>query len=191
MNEIGVSNVPTAIRPGSAVRGKVDARFLLILWCARRAFFPLLWFGLAVASGALLLVRNVDADEMTAEIELLSSQGDLFGAILSPFAGIALAFFWRIGVAFVAFLAAYPLARGHRLIRTADQSALSYYFRTWWDRLFLTRAYRAVRWTWAVRVEAVALAPRMGRTSNLCALILRWLGWVLFVLWIGILVAAA
>lgn len=175
-----------AISPSAVVRSRTDAKMLLGLWCARRAFFPLLLLGIVVATVVIMLVQSVGVDQLNAELERVSAQGNLLATLLSPFAGIALAILWRLAVAGVAFAAAYPSARPHQLVRTADRSRISYSFRTWWDRLFLTRAYRAVRWTWAARVEATRIAPQAGRFADFAERILRWLGWALLVGWLAI-----
>lgn len=177
-----------AIEPSVAVRGMTDARVLLALWGARRAFFPLLCLGLVIASVVIIVVRNVGVDEFTTELERVSDEGNLLPTLLSPFAGIAFALVWRIGVAWVALATTYPLARRHRMARSADRTRLSYAFRSWWDRWFLMRSYRAMRWTWAVRVEAATTDPRAGRIADVGERVLRWSGWALLagvvVVWI-------
>lgn len=179
------------ITPAMAISGPVDARILLGLRCARRAFFPLLWLGLAGATVWILLVRDLGAAELEAEISRLSEDGGLAAAILSPMAGVAFAFLWRIGVALTALAFAYPLTRGIDTQHYPDASVLGGRWRLVWDRWYWTRAYRALRWTWAVRAEAVDRAGTSGRWLDLGERLVRVSGYVLLVSWLVMVMVAA
>jgi hypothetical protein len=174
-----------------AISGPIDARILLGLRCARRAFFPLLWLGLAGATVWILVVRDLGAAELEEELLGLSEDNGLFQAILSPLAGVAFAFLWRIGVALAALGVAYPLTRGIDTQHYPDASALGGRWRLVWDRWYWTRAYRALRWTWAVRAEAIDRAGTSGPWLDLCERLVRVSGYVLVVAWLVMLVAAA
>ncbi|SDR85103.1 hypothetical protein SAMN04489860_0214 [Paraoerskovia marina] len=132
------------VLPGLYIRpGRFDPAALLFLRVFRRAVWPLLFIGAAIAwvSG-----------EFTAQsLERLTSPAEFLGAILSPLVTLAVAIALRIVVNFLGLLLATPLARsawvpGHEA-------------RTWGKRMYdlgyLSSGYRAVRWSWAVQAEAV------------------------------------
>lgn len=176
--------------PAVALReGTFDATVLLLLWCARRAFFPLLWLGLTSATVAIGVIGR-DPGGLEARVEELQASGDWLGALLSPLVGVIIAFALRIAVAGLSFAAAYPLSRWNTPSDYAEGRRSGSRLRLWRDRLYLTRAYRALRWTWAVRRVAVdRLGPTGGRLAR-CDAILRWGGIAAFALFVVTTIAA-
>lgn len=150
MTDVARLDPALALRDGSA-----DAAALLTLWTLRRAVYPLLWVGTAVAAVAGRL-DDFDAAQF-------QSVGTLVGAALSPLVGIVVAVGLRILTSWMALAWSYPLARDAQA--TAPHGARGR-FRpgVWFDRLYLTRAYRQWRWTTAVRGLA---AVRLGRPGQL------------------------
>jgi hypothetical protein len=178
------------ITPELAISGPADARILLGLRCAKRAFYPLLWLGLAGATVWIMVVGNLGPLELEEEVIRLREDGALFAAILSPMAGVALALLWKIGVALAAWVLAYPLTRGSRLDDYQGRSRVGRMRRLWWDRLYWTRAYRALRWTWVVRDAAIDRAGEHARWLTTCEQLIRVSGYALFVAWLVLLVIA-
>lgn len=172
------------ITPDMAIAGPTDARVLLSLRCAKRAFLPLLWLGSMAATIWILVISDLGPDELQAELDRVSGEGNLLSAILSPMAGVAFALLWRIGVAFAALVVAYPLTRGSSLADYEGVSKPGAIRRMWWDRWYWMRAYRALRWTWAVRTAALERAGASARWFDLAEKLLRVLGYALFVAWI-------
>ncbi len=141
------------VQPGSALLpGRADSTTVLLLWASRRAFWPLLLFGVAAA------VAFGDLEEGSA-LEL-TTPGELLRALLSPLAGVAVAVLLRIAVAWLALLAAWPLSRW---IRPEGPRPWRQVYRDWIDRWRLAQAYRSLRWTWGVREEATARLGLLGR----------------------------
>lgn len=164
-----------ALRPGD-----IDPHVVLLLWCLRKTFYPLLWTGLSV--GVIVLG---DVDALGRELEGLDTPQAMLSSLLSPFGIIVLAFGLRILVGFTGLLAAYPLTLGRGKHHYAGNS-LSRWFHLWWDRLYQARAYRALRQTWSVRQHAhrrLGVAARIYRT---CELILSWANAVLLVAFVVI-----
>ena len=87
-----------ALRPG-----RFDPFVVLVLRCLRLAFHPLLWGGLVVAA-----LRGF----LDNELVRLDSPGDIVAALRTPFVGVAIAIGVRFGASVLAFVAAYPVARG-------------------------------------------------------------------------------
>ncbi len=125
---------------------------VLLLWACRRAFWPLLLLGVAVA-----IALGSFEEGSTAE---LATPGELVRALLSPLAGVAAAVLLRIAVAWLALLAAWPLSRW---VRPEGPRPWRQVYRDWIDRWRLAQAYRSLRWTWGVRDEATARLGRLGR----------------------------
>ena len=143
--------------------GQFDATALLLLWCMRKAFLPLLWIGLTVA----VLTKRDDAslgDALEAEIEGLDSASEFWAALLSPFSGVLIALALRVVVGLFGFALAYPITRWNRPSDYARRGKVGSYVRLWWDRVYLVRAYRSLRWSWAVRQAA---ADRLGRRGQI------------------------
>lgn len=176
--------------PSLALReGRTDAIVLLVLWCLRRAFLPLLFLGLAGAAIVLVLIRREDVLSVTDRLGEIDGVGDYVAALLSPFAGVVAAFLLRILVGIGAFAAAFPLSLRRTSHHYPDRRRTGRAFRLWWDRIYLTRAYRALRWTWVVRREAARRAGRAGSVLLACDPVLRWVSVVALVVFIGVLVA--
>lgn len=150
------------IVPGVFIRpGRFDPAALLILRIFRRAVWPLLYTGAAIA-----WIRG----EFTAEsFELLTTPGDYIAAILSPLVVLAVAIGLRVVVNFLGLLLAAPLARsawvpGHEA-RTFGKRI--------YDLGYLSSGYRAVRWSWAVQAEAVRRLGAVGLQLSFIELIGR------------------
>ena len=77
--------------------GTFDATALLVLWCIRKAFFPLLLIGL---SAAVVLGQDSASlgESLQRELEGLDTPGDLVSTLLSPFAGVIVAIVLRLAV---------------------------------------------------------------------------------------------
>lgn len=167
-------SVDRALRPG---RG--DPLTVLSLWCLRRTFTPLLFGGLIAAT----ISGSYHSDALGA----LTSPGEILGAIFSPLAGVALALVVRVAVGALAFLTAGALSVGS--VRAADGAPLVGRWRVWSDRARVTRAYRALRWTWAVRAAALARSGAAGRWLELVDRALMVLGVLLAVGWVVVVVS--
>ncbi len=176
--------------PSWAIRDDFDATVVLLLWCLRKSFFPMFWLGVSFATVFFAVVNN-DPEAATEGVDSLSSPGDLFGALLSPMALVAVAFAIRIGVGFFALAAAYPLSAAAARHDYAGVGRLGQFTRTWFDRLHLSRGYRSLRWTWKVRAEAARRLGRRGAILSTCSVILRWAGIALFVLFLVTLVVVS
>lgn len=158
----------SAIRPGS-----FDAAALLILCLLRSAVPAILLAGLIYAWLA--------GERGFESLPDVTSAGQAFRVLLSPFVGVAAAVLLRIAVGFVALGLAYPLSR-RATGSTVGPDLFRRPFRVWTDRLHLLSAYRALRWTSVVRRVAVG---RLGRWG----VVLDWSGPVLAVIAVLLLVA--
>lgn len=170
--------------------GDFDSTALLVLWCLKKAFFPLLWIGLIVA--VLLTQDAADlGEEIQAEIENLDTPGEFLSALVSPFAGVLIALVLRIAVGVAAFALAYPLARWNRPSDYARRGSEGSHLRLWWDRVYMTRSYRSLRWSWAVRQEAADRLGRRGRVLELCNPILTSANVLLFIVLVVVFTIAS
>ena len=167
-----------AIPPESALRPSPhDATALLVLRALRRSFIPLFALGLIGAWST--------GDYTAAGFEALTSPEEWFSALLSPLAGFALAVLVRVGVSGLALLLALPQVPG------AGVGLGRRRWRAWVDRLQVAKAYRTLRWTWAVRAAAIErLGPR-GRRLAVAEPLTRVAGVVLLLVWFGLLYADA
>lgn len=167
--------------PALALRtGRFDPGAVLFLWCARKAFYPLLWLGLIFAT---ITGRSDEIDEaggIAEYIGTLHSAGDIIAAALSPLVIVLMAFGLRIVVAGLAFALAYPLTTWNEPTDYAHGRRERSTTRLWSDRWHLTRAYRALRWTWAVRQVAAERLGELGRQLLRCGPVLRWASILLF-----------
>ena len=170
-----------AIRPGT-----FDARAVLLLWCYRRAWFPLFWLGMIVA-----LFAGVDPVEVQQETESLAIVGEWLRNLLSPLAGVILAFFVRFSAGWLALGFAYPLSRGFRLDDYRKRYRWSRRLRLWRDRLVLSRAYRSLRWSAIVRQAAADRLGRGGRRLMRCDSIVPWAVVVLIVAYVLVYLATS
>ena len=176
--------------PSSFIRSDFDATIILLLWCIRKSFFPLLWLGMLFAT-TYFVVAERDLLELESQTASLESPSAIAGALLSPFALVAIALIVRVAVGFLALAAAYPLSRSTKLRHYQDVRKMTQHVRLWRDRLYLTRAYRSLRWTWIVRNAAVERLGRKGTRLAMCNPVLRWIGITSFVLLLVALVIAA
>ncbi len=81
-----------------------------------------------------------------------------------------------------AFALAYPLTRWTAATDYATEKRDKSRYRLVRDRLYFTRAYRELRWTWAVRQVAIDRLGTTGRRLALVDPITRWSTVVLVVL---------
>lgn len=155
---VGGLDPSLALRPG-----RLDPFVLWLVWLLRRASLPLLWVGLigAVLSG--------DLDDL--DPQRFQTLGELFGALLSPLAGVALAIAARAGAGVLGWALAYPIAHAARPVDDPRRFHVPQ-VSVWIDRFHLTRALRAWRWTAAVREVA---AHRLGGTRRRLRLLDRGL----------------
>ena len=153
------------ILAGRAVGGRVDAAVVLVLRALRRLWVPSLVLGLA------WLVATGDVDTVT--VESLDSVGELFAALLSPLAGIALAIGLRLLSGLVGFAAALPRARAELVAdhehRVAIMARLA-------DLVFLAGALRSLRFTAAARDVAAERLGGAGRVALHVDRVETWLG---------------
>ncbi|WP_353808234.1 hypothetical protein [Agromyces sp. SYSU T00194] len=156
-----------ALHPDRFLRpGRVDAITLLVLRCLRASFVTLLFAGAALAfvSGSLTeeaLVR-------------LTSPGEFLRAALTPLVGIVAAIAIRFLVGWAALVVALPLSGRAWTPGTSAESR----WRRLRDVLHVTSAYRAIRWTWAVRDAAERRAGTTGRVLVICETVIRVTNWV-------------
>ena len=169
--------------PSSAIKSDFDATIVLLLWCIRKSFFPLLWLGLLFATIYFAIARR-DLLKLEEQASSLSSPGEYLGALLSPLALVAIALIMRISVGILALAAAYPLSRSTKPHDHQNVRAMTRHIRVWRDRLYLSRAYRSLRWTWIVRNAAVQQLGRRGARLAMCNPVLRWAGIALFILFV-------
>lgn len=169
--------------PSSAIRSDFDATTILLLWCIRKAFFPLLWLGMSFATISFAIAGQ-DVLELESQATSLDTPSEYAGALLSPLALVAIAFIMRIAVGFLALAAAYPLSKSTKPHDHQDVRRITQHVRVWRDRLYLSRAFRSLRWTWIVRNGAVPRLGRRGVRLAMCNPVLRWAGIALFVLFL-------
>lgn len=144
------------LEPGAALLPeRFDPAALLTIWCLRKAFFPLVWIGLI---GAAIASRSGRIDAGSFD-----SFGEAAGAVLSPAAGVILALGFRVLAALVGFVLAARVTRSTESVRRPFGSGWSERISLLADELQVTRAYRSLRWTRAVRLEATA---RLGTTGQ-------------------------
>lgn len=166
--------------PNDVLRdGTFDAAALLVLWLARKSFFPILWIGVGVAVVVTQDIANL-GDEVQREIEGLDSVGDVLAVLVSPFSLILVALVLRLVVEVLAFGLAYPLSRWNRPSDYARRGSSGSYLRLWWDRVYLTRSFRSLRWSWAVRQGAADRLGRRGQILEFLSPVLSWVSALLF-----------
>lgn len=159
--------------------GTFDPTALLLLWLARKSFFPVLWIGVGVA---VIITRDIAnlGDEVQRELDSLDSLGAALAVLASPFALIFVALLLRIIVDSLAFALAYPLTRFNRPSDYARRGRSGSYLRLWWDRVYLTRSFRSLRWSWAVRQSAADRLDRRGQILEIMSSVLSWTSGLLF-----------
>ncbi len=155
--------------------GAWDATAILLLQCLRTASILLVVAGVAVA------VATGSEDRM----DEVTSPETMLHALVTPLAVLAVGVLLRLLLAPVAYAlaAAFVVHDGRHLTREVDARS------TWnrlVDRVRLAGAYRALRWTLAVRDEAVDRLGRRGQALDRAATVLRVLTGVALV---GVVVA--
>jgi len=146
--------------------GRADAITLLVLRCLRVSFVTLLCAGASLA----FVTGNLTEEA----ISRLSSPAEFIRAALSPLIGIVAAIAIRFAVGWVALAAALPLSGRAWTPGTSAESR----WRRFRDVLHVTSAYRAMRWTWAVRGAAVERAGRTGDVLVVCEAVIRVANWL-------------
>ena len=159
-NSAGTDPIRHPIDPVAAVRGGFDGAALLVLWFLRGAAPALL-------IGSLIYAWLVSESRFEA-IPEMTPPGQAVRALLSPFAGVAIAIILRFLVGIAALALAYPLSR-RATGSSIGPDSRHRPFQVWADRLHLIRAYRSLRWTSTVRKLAAARLGRRGR-------VLAWSG---------------
>ncbi|WP_402466148.1 hypothetical protein [Isoptericola aurantiacus] len=140
------------VRPAAFLRpGSVDAATLLVLRVVRRAVWPIITIGAAVAW--------VNGEFNAESIERLTSPAQFFALVLSPLALLALGWALRILVNLTGLALAAPLAQGAWVAGTEATSR----GRRLIDLAYLSAGYRSVRWSYAVQHEAVRRCGVLGR----------------------------
>jgi hypothetical protein len=143
--------------------GVVDPFIVLVLRVARRLFWPLLLGGITW----VIVIGQLDA---VATVSLATPE-ELFRALLTPFAGIALAIVLRLLSTLLGSLAATPRAvADHRRSDPRRWPVL----RSPADVAALVAAYRLLRFTAAARDVA---ASRLGGTGRVFLLVDRVETW--------------
>lgn len=169
-----------ALRPGTA-----DATVLLLLWVARKAFFPLIWLGLSIAA-----IGFGNVEEIGAQLSVLDDPGAAMGALLSPLGGLVLAVGVRLLANLGALAAAFPLTSWTRSHEYTFGWRFNRWFRSWWDRIYLARAYRSLRWTAVVRGLAYSRLGDRGQAIRVVEITMFWTGIVFFLAFIVVVGAA-
>ncbi|GLI27151.1 hypothetical protein ARHIZOSPH14_13930 [Agromyces rhizosphaerae] len=156
-----------ALHPERFLRpGRADAITLLVLRCLKVSFITLLFAGASLA-----FVTGTLTEEAILQ---LTSPGQFIRAALSPLIGIVAAIVIRFAVGWVALIVALPLSGRAWTRGTSAESR----WRRFRDVIDVTSAYRAIRWTWAVRGAAVARAGRTGRVIAVCETVIRVANWL-------------
>lgn len=162
--------------------GTVDATLLLVLWLARKSFFPLIWLGSSIA-----VIGFGDITDMEDQLRILQDPADAIGSLLSPLGGLVLAFGLRLLANLLALVAAFQLTSWTRSHEYTLGWRFSRWFRSWWDRVYLARAYRSLRWTAVVRQAAHERLGSRGRALRIAEITLFWAGVVFFLGFIVVL----
>ena len=134
---------------------RFDPLALLWLWFARRLVYPLIWIGITVAA----LASQMDDADM-ADIDTVS---EAFRALLSPLAGFVIAIGLRLATSVVGLALAYRVTLSADAITLPFESQRAASLRSVVDRLLVTRAFRNLRWTKAVRQLADHRVGKAGR----------------------------
>ena len=161
--------------------GRFDPAAVLVLWCLRKAFFPMLWLGLTVATISGRSEEIADAGGVGDWASSFDSAGDVVAALLSPLAIVLFAIVSRFVVAVLALVLAYPLTMWSEPTDYAHGRKSRSRSRLWSDRWYLTQAYRALRWTWAIRQVAADKLGEPGRQLSRCGPVLSRAGIGLFI----------
>lgn len=170
-----------AVRPAPEAAlgaGRRDPIALLTVWCARKTFYGLLWFGLAVAQ----LTDHID--EVSGEFETILPDPR------SPLSIVWLALVIRLGAATAGYLLAYPMARQQQA-SFAYRTGLLRYVDLTIDRWQLTRSLSSLRLTYPVRVAAIARLGGLGRGFAVAGVVINVVNNLLLVVLVVVVVRAA
>lgn len=153
--------------------GRHDALVVLGLRLLRRATWLVIPVGASFA-----VLAGISQDRLASQYDTPS---DWVHALISPLWLLTIGVLLRLAVAPVAYLVAVVVALlGPRDIRQADDR------RNRWSRatdLFrVAGSLRALRWTVAVRDEAVSLTGGLGEVLRVAEAVI---GWLIVVAWIG------
>jgi hypothetical protein len=144
---------PLALAPGTG-----DATGVLLLRCLRTGSILLVVAGVAVA----VATRSED------RIDEATSPDTLLPALATPLAVLAVGVVLRVLVAPIAYgAAALFVVRADRHVTRPDDRRSAWHRLV--DRTRLAGSYRALRWTLAVRDEAVDRLGRRGRVLDTAA----------------------
>lgn len=160
-----------ALRPG-----RLDAGALWAVYLMRKAFLPLAFLGALVLS-----LTGRDGESLDG----VDTVGEVLEAVRSPLVILLVAVTLRIAATVLGFALAYPLSHRAAMVMRSQVGRWSSWGR-WMDRLHVTRAYRSLRWTKAVRDVA---AGRLGTTARPLRLVELALTWSLPALLVGSVVA--
>lgn len=98
--------------PSRLIRnGRFDPMVVLLLWCGRKAFLPVLRGGLLI-----LLLSGQPLDEVDSQLDTLH---EVLAAVFTPLVGGVVAILFRAVVGFLSLIAAYPLTRLDRIDEAA------------------------------------------------------------------------
>lgn len=150
---------------------------VLFLWCVRKTFVPTLWLGFIVA-----IVAYGNLDSLSVELSGFDDPGAMLSSLLSPLGVLVAALGIRIAGNIVALGASFPLTLSTRHSDYREGWHYTLWFRVWWDRLYLARAYRSLRWSWAVRNLARRRLGESARIFVVCETVARWASVVLFIM---------
>jgi hypothetical protein len=157
------ADTPGSFAPEAVLReGWPDSLAILVLRLFRVLSGLLIVTGFVVAAAAGALTPEGVRD--------LQSPLTILHALLTPLAVLALGIVLRFVVSWIALLLALALADNHYLA-VADQISR---WHGWNDRFQIARAYRALRWTWAVRDEATERVGTVGRILAVTERVVFW-----------------
>ena len=168
------------LSPDQVIRNDTDARIVLGLWTIRKAWFPLFWIGITVAT-VWVVTQGRDFNELQARIAELETGSGLLEEALTPLGLAVFAIVMRLAALPLGWAAAFPLTLLETKDAHADTNWLGRQIRLWRDRVHLTRAYATLRATWIVRYAAI---DRIGAPNTILVRsirILRWTGVVAFI----------
>lgn len=147
---------PVTVRADVALgRGRGAAVLVLLLRSLRACSFAVILFGIAIG----ILAGRFD----DASTEQLTTVNGFANALLTPLVVLAIGMAMRLLITPVAYLAALLVViRDHGdIVSRCDARSRFARLR---DRARLARAYLSLRWTLAVRAEAIERLGPMGRS---------------------------
>jgi hypothetical protein len=131
------------IAPEAALRpGSFDPFALLVVWCARKSFYGILWLGLTIVA------LTGKLNDVSIDIDALASD------LRSPLAVVWLAVAVRVGAAGAGLALAYRIARQHQG-NYSYRAGPSGWIDVGFDGWQLTRSLCSFRWTYPVRAAAI------------------------------------